>query len=61
MTVNSEGWVTHWHIPSGKELFTVKEENNSILCMDYDKTGERFATGGKDFNIRIYDECTKSV
>jgi hypothetical protein len=29
--------------------------------MDYDKTGEHFATGGRDFNVRIYDESTKSV
>ena len=61
VTVNSEGSVTHWHVPSGKYLFTIQEENNSILCMDYDKTGEHFATAGRDFNVRIYDESTKSV
>jgi COMPASS component SWD3 len=29
--------------------------------MDYSPNGNQFATAGKDFNIRIYDEGTKSV
>lgn len=29
--------------------------------MDFSPNGTQFATAGKDFNIRIYDEGTKSV
>jgi WD40 repeat protein len=38
-----------------KKIFNLKEEDNSILCLDFNETGEQFATAGKDCNIRIYD------
>lgn len=52
----SDGRFEYWHVPSMKKIFTVKEEENSILCCDFLKNGDFFATAGKDSNIRVYDE-----
>eukprot|EP00919_Chromeraceae_sp_WS-2016_P030010 GHVR01071270.1.p1 GENE.GHVR01071270.1~~GHVR01071270.1.p1 ORF type:complete len:209 (+),score=12.81 GHVR01071270.1:345-971(+) len=49
--------MNYWHVPSLKQIFHLKEENNTILTMDFTKNGAYFATGGSDCNIRIYDEC----
>lgn len=61
VSVDSEGEVAFWHAPTWKKLFGFREPNNSILCMDYSPNGGQFATAGKDFSIRVYDEGTKSV
>lgn len=31
------------------------------MCLDFNKDGSLFATAGKDFHVRIYDDDTKSV
>lgn len=58
---NSEGVITHWHAKSGKYLTQIKEEDNQVLAMDYIYDGRTFATAGKDFKVRLYDESTKSL
>eukprot|EP01052_Picozoa_sp_SAG31_P031221 SAG31_NODE_3286_length_4460_cov_2.970649_3_plen_213_part_00 len=62
--------VQHWHLGSQKCLHTVAEEavhrltkqqyQNQIFAMEYDRTGKLFATAGKDYRVRVYDEATKS-
>jgi WD40 repeat protein len=39
-----------------KKLFVIEEKENSLHCCGFSKTGEHFATAGKDAHIRIYDE-----
>lgn len=56
-----DGNITHWHVPSGKLLHRIVEKDNQVLCLDYDKEGTSFATGGKDKIVRVYDEGTKSI
>lgn len=56
VTADCEGSLEYWHIPSLKKLFALREENNTINAVDFNRTGSLFATGGKDFNIRVYDE-----
>lgn len=58
---NADGHFDYLHIPSMKKMFSIEEKDNSILCCDFSKTGEHFATAGKDANIRIYDENTKTI
>ena len=36
----------------GKKLWKEKEENNSVLCLDYSKDGNTFATGGRDSIVK---------
>lgn len=51
----SDGNVNFWHVPSMKKVFNLREDDNTILALDYSPTGEMFATGGKDCHVRIYD------
>lgn len=41
-----------------KKLFSIEEPGNSLHCCDFSKSGEHFATAGRDCHIRIYDEST---
>jgi WD40 repeat protein len=56
LSVNSNGVIQQWHTTSGKLLVTIKEETNELYCADYNEDGSKFATGGKDGKLRIYDE-----
>eukprot|EP01029_Cantina_marsupialis_P007523 TRINITY_DN1841_c0_g1_i1.p1 TRINITY_DN1841_c0_g1~~TRINITY_DN1841_c0_g1_i1.p1 ORF type:complete len:154 (+),score=29.44 TRINITY_DN1841_c0_g1_i1:116-577(+) len=58
---NADGTISHWHVTSGKCLHTIEDPENQVYCLDYQKDGKRFATGGKDHSVTIYDEATKSV
>lgn len=70
VSVGAVGTVQHWHLGSQKCLHTVAEEavhrltkqqyQNQIFAMEYDRTGKLFATAGKDYRVRVYDEATKS-
>ena len=61
VTADSEGALEYWHIPSMKKLFMMREHDNTINTIDFNRTGTLFATAGKDCNIRVYDEETKSL
>ncbi|CAD7956116.1 unnamed protein product [Amoebophrya sp. A120] len=63
ISVNAEndGEVQHWHIKSGKCLHTIEEKDNQIFCLDYYHTGALFATAGRDYKVRVYDEATKRL
>ena len=60
VVANSDGTLQHWHITSSRCLHTVTEEGNQILALDYQADGSRFATAGKDYTVRVYDEATKT-
>lgn len=58
---NSDGSVKHWHVTSEKCVHTINEEGNQIYAVDYRNDAEQFATGGKDYHVRVYDEKTKQL
>ena len=49
------GFFDYYHVPTMKKLFSIEEKDNSLHCCDFSKSGEHFATAGKDCHIRIYD------
>lgn len=56
----SDGRIIHWHSKSGKQLsFMNEEKENPIMSLDFDSTGDKFATGGNDKIVRIYDDNMK--
>lgn len=61
VTVNVYGEIKHWHVPTQKQIFRMKEENNEIYILKYRPDGRQFATAGKDCKVRIYDEETKKI
>jgi WD40 repeat protein len=40
---------------------TMRHYKNQIFTMEYNNDGSRFATAGKDYKVRLYDEATKSI
>ena len=60
LSSNAAGAVQHWHMTSGKCLHTFSDEENQVYALDYNDEGTQFATAGKDTQIRIYDEATKT-
>ena len=60
LAANADGTICHWHVTSRKCLHTISEENNQVYALDYTPDGSQFATAGKDFAVRVYDEATKS-
>ena len=61
LAANADGTVQHWHVTSRKCLHTISEEGNQVYALDYRADATMFATAGKDYAVRVYDEATKSV
>lgn len=61
VSVTADGKITHWHTSTGKVLHTMEEEDNPIMCIDFNKDGSYFATGGSDKQVRLYDDNTKTM
>ena len=68
LTANADGTICHWHVTSRKCLHTVKEDDcqkpgatNQVYALDYNPDGTSFASAGKDYCVRVYDEATKTV
>ena len=59
LAVNADGSVQHWHITSGKCLHKIEDTENQLYTVDYRRDARIFATAGKDYKVRIYDEATK--
>ena len=57
----ADGYVSHWHTPSGKNLHSLKEINNSINSVCYSHDYKNFITAGNDISVRLYDENMKSL
>jgi len=60
LVANCDGTINHWHVTSKKLLHTVKEENNQTYALDYARDGGMFASAGRDYTVRLYDEATKT-
>ena len=43
-----------------KILNKFKEEKNDTLCINYSEDNLHFATGGRDHEVRVYDEIKRS-
>ena len=43
------------------EHVNILEPGNEINCLDFSMSGEKFVTGGKDLDIRMYDAETNQV
>lgn len=57
---DSYGSLYHVHATAKKILHKSKEEGNQIYAIDYTPDGLKFATGGKDCHVRVYDEQKKT-
>lgn len=60
VSVSAEGIISQFHTKSGRELIRIQEQS-PIMCIDYNRDGNIFATGGNDMIVRLYDDNTKSI
>lgn len=60
IAADANGSLSHWHAMSKTCLFSLEEEDNQIYAVEYTADGATFATAGRDTNIRLYDEATKT-
>lgn len=60
ITASSDGKICHWHSSSGKILHTLTENGNHLNSLDYSNDYKKFASGGSDLIIRVYDEGMKT-
>lgn len=61
IAANADGSVQHWHITSGRCLHEINDPENPLFTVNYSANGKKFATAGKDFAVRVYDEATKTL
>ena len=57
----SDGIIQEFVSPVGKLVSTVVEEGNQTFVLDIDPIEEKFATGGHDYRVRVYDLETKDL
>ena len=60
-SISSDGSIVQWQLRGQREAWRCVEEGNELLTIDYNPSGNCFATAGSDAIIRIYDETKKSV
>lgn len=60
-TVTADGKIDFWHSSSGKILYSLQEESNPIMCLDFNSDGSLFATGGNDKVVKLYDDNMKTL
>lgn len=51
LSAGADGSVTQWHQGQQQATFSVREEDNHIYALDYDKEGDHFVTGGRDGKV----------
>jgi COMPASS component SWD3 len=62
VTAQADGTLKHWHATSGKCLHEVQEDpENHIYTLDFKPDGTLLAAAGRDRQIWVYDETTKSL
>lgn len=61
VSVSADCKIIHWHTATGKALHIMEEKDNPLMCLDFNKTGQYFATAGNDKTVRIYDDNTKTL
>jgi len=57
----SDGVINEYVSPVGKLSSSVIEDNNQTFVLDIDPFEEKFATGGRDKRVRLYDLETKEL
>lgn len=62
MSVSSDGSIKEWNNNNPKVTWSSPpNESNQLYALDYDNNGSRFATGGTDTVVRLYDTETKEI
>lgn len=62
VTASSDGDIFYWDIISGKSVSGIKNVTGAdIYTIDFSKSGTQLAVGGRDFDVKIYDDEKKTL
>lgn len=62
--VSSNGYIENWHLATNKvmnEILEQQEKKNNIYACSYLRDGKKYAVGGADRKIYIYDSQSKDL
>ncbi|XP_072021530.1 uncharacterized protein [Amphiura filiformis] len=57
----ADGRISVYNVATAHRTFTTVEPHNEINALDFSLEGDRYATAGKDFSIRLYDTETNEM
>ena len=57
----ADGTISSWSIQGEKELWSIKEEGNTVNSIDISPSGEFLASVGSDSVVRLYDVETQKI
>lgn len=61
ITISSDGLIKEWTKKDPTNTWSTKEEGNDLYALDIHSSGAKFATGGTDAAVRVYDVPTKRL
>eukprot|EP00792_Barthelona_sp_PAP020_P012592 TRINITY_DN7323_c0_g1_i1.p1 TRINITY_DN7323_c0_g1~~TRINITY_DN7323_c0_g1_i1.p1 ORF type:complete len:388 (-),score=69.92 TRINITY_DN7323_c0_g1_i1:19-1182(-) len=61
LSSSANGDLSIWHVSSRDTMFNFVDSENQVFALDYSSDGLKFATGGKDHKIRVYDAQSKQL
>jgi WD40 repeat protein len=61
LTVSTDGLIKEWGTASPETTWVHREDGNELYALDFHSDGSKFATGGTDTHVRLYDEVTKKL
>jgi WD40 repeat protein len=61
ITISTDGLIKEWDKPAPETVWTKREDENELYALDIHSDGSKFATGGTDAHVRVYDETTKRI
>jgi WD40 repeat protein len=62
--ISSNGLISNWHLATNKVMNDISdhvESKNALYAADYFSNGKRYAVGGTDRKIYVYDSATKEL
>jgi WD40 repeat protein len=61
MAVASDGTIVEFNTKQSEVVWQTCEVKNELYALAYSKDGSKFATGGKDLHVRVYDGVEREV
>jgi WD40 repeat protein len=61
LAVASDGSIKEWSTRTSQETWHLESASNALLSVSYSRDGTKFATGGRDCHVRVYDNTQKQL
>jgi len=61
LAVSADGFIKEWTTKNPQVVWKYQEPDNQLFCLDFNQQSDKFATGGKDTKVRLYDYQSKKL